>query len=307
MRNIHERVIEAPAAAVGGLVDRLAADDDPIFPTPAWSPMRLDRPLSVGAEGGHGPVRYRVTAYEPGRRVRFGFTGPAGGFHELTVEPLGSERCRVRHVLEQRLRGGDLLTWPLAVRAVHNTMVEEIFDNIERAMGREVARPVRWSPRVRLLNRLGWDRPAPVRIPDGARLLRTAVDWFERADYRDAYAMDLLPGMTADPAAWEGVLRGIPVTDRAEREILLGQDAGHLDFRASLLVDETAGRVTLSTAVRIHNRRGRIYWALVSRGHPFMARTMLRRTHRGLALAAPGAGERATVVSSGGRGSGRAT
>ncbi|MFP3990785.1 DUF2867 domain-containing protein [Streptomyces sp. E11-3] len=307
MRNIHERTVEAPATAVGALFDRLAADDDPIFPAPAWSPMRLDRPLSVGADGGHGPVRYRVTAYEPGRRVRFDFAAPAGGFHELTVEPLGPERCLVRHVLEQELKGVSLLAWLFAVRAVHGTVIEELFDNVERAVGREVTHPVRWSPWVRLLNRLGWDRPVPVEIPDGARLPRTAIDWCERADYRDAYALDLLPGMDRDPAAWEGVLRGIRVTDRAEREILLGQDAGHLDFRASLLVDEAARRVTLSSVVRIHNRRGRIYWAVVSKVHPFMARTMLRRTHRRLALAAPSAGERETVVSSGGPRAGRAT
>ncbi|MEU4213264.1 DUF2867 domain-containing protein [Streptomyces sp. NPDC026206] len=294
IRNVHERTVQAPAAAVGALLDRLSADDDPIFPVPAWSPMRLDGPLGVGAAGGHGPVRYSVTAYEPGRRVRFGLTPPSSGFHEMTVEPLGDAHCRVRHVLEAEMRGADRILWPSVVQPVHDTMVEEIFDNIERVTTGTAARPVHWSPRVRLLNRLGWDRPVPAGIPPGAQLLRTAIDWFDEADYRDAYAMDLPPGMPLDPAAWAGVLRGIPVTDRAEREIVFGQDAGHLDFRASILVDADARRVTLSSVVRVHPRwRGRLYWAAVSRVHPFMARLMLRRTHRGLALGAPGAAVRA--------------
>ncbi|MEU7131976.1 DUF2867 domain-containing protein [Streptomyces sp. NPDC046261] len=293
IRNVHERTVRASAAAVGALLDRLSSDDDPVFPVPAWSPMRFDRPLGVGATGGHGPVRYSVTAYEPGRRVRFDFTAPDNGFHELTVEPLTDERCRVRHVLEAELRGVKRLRWDAVIRPVHDVMVEELFDNIERLTTGPVADPVRWSPRVRLLNRLGWDRPVAVGFPAGARLVRTAVDWFDEADYRDAYAMELPPGMPLDPVAWEGVLRGIPITDRAEREIVLGQDAGHLDFRASLLVDAEARRVTLSSVVRVHPKaRGRLYWAVVSRVHPFMARMMLRRTHRRLALAAPSAAER---------------
>lgn len=293
IRNVHVRTVQASAAAVGALLDRLSADDDPVFPVPAWEPMRFDRPLGVGATGGHGPVRYTVTAYEPGRRVRFDFTPPNNGFHEMTVEPLDDERCRVRHVLEADLRGAKRIEWEAVVRPVHDSIVEELFDNIELLTTGTVARPIRWSPRVRLLNRLLWDRPVPVAVPEGARLVRTAVDWFDEAGYRDAYAMPLPPGMPLDPAAWEGVLRGIPVTDRAEREVVFGEDAGHLDFRASLLVDEDARRVTLSSVVRVHPKlRGRLYWAAVSRVHPFMARLMLRRTHRRLALAAPSAAER---------------
>ncbi len=105
--------------------------------------------------------------------------------------------------------------------------------------------------------------------------------------------MGLRPGMPRDPDSWRDVLRGAPfqVVGREGGEVLLGQDAGHLDFRASILVDD--GRVTLSTVVRIHDWRGRLYWAVVKRGHPFMARTMLRRIHRRLALTAPPAAERA--------------
>ncbi|MFJ9848006.1 DUF2867 domain-containing protein [Streptomyces sp. NPDC101150] len=289
VRDVHARTIAAPAETVGALMDRLGGDPDPVFPVPAWSPMRFDRPLGVGADGGHAFIRYRVSAYEPGRRIRFDFTPGPSGFHEVTVLPLGPDGCRVEHVLENQHGLAQGLLWHIAIGAVHRTVVEELLDNIERAATGRVRHPVRRTPRVRLLNRLLWDRPKAVPLPAEARLARSA---FPRTDFEDAWQMELLPGMPADPAAWEGVLRGasFPVMGRADGEVLLGQDARHLDFRASILIAN--GQVTLGTVVRTHHLAGRLYFALVRHVHPFMACLMLRRTHRRLALAAPSAGER---------------
>ncbi|MEU9115072.1 DUF2867 domain-containing protein [Streptomyces sp. NPDC048483] len=290
VRDVHARTVGAPADAVGALIDRVAGDPDPVFPVPAWPSMRFDRPLGVGADGGHGFVRYRVAAHEPGRRIRFDFTPGPAGFHEITVHPLDPGSCRVEHVLEDQPRFRKRLLWYAAIRPAHRTVVEELLDNIERAATGRLARtPARWTPRVRLLNRLLWDRPKAVALPAEARLARSA---FPRTDFQDAWQMALLPGMPTDPAAWEGVLRGasFPVVGRADGEILLGKDARHLDFRASVLLAN--GQVTLGTVVRTHHRAGRLYFALVRRVHPFMARLMLRRTHRRLALAAPSAGDR---------------
>lgn len=135
VRNIHQRIVQAPAETVGALVDRLATPDDPLFPTPVWPAMVLDRPLAVGADGGHGRVRYRVAAYEPGRSVRFDTTDPGigEGHHRFDVEPLGPDSCRVVHVLELTMGAGAFALWKLAIQPVHDTMVEETFDNAERA------------------------------------------------------------------------------------------------------------------------------------------------------------------------------
>ncbi|MFK8850238.1 DUF2867 domain-containing protein [Streptomyces sp. Ac-502] len=303
VRDVHTRTVQAPAATVGALLDRLAGDDDPLFPVPVWPAMRFDRPLGVGATGGHGFVRYRVTAYEPGRHVRFDF--PGGGHHAFEVTPLGAGSCRVTHVLEDRLGGARRVVWLLAIRRLHATVVEEVLDNVERAATGTVRTSVRRSRWVLLLNRLLWERPVAVPVPPAARLARTA---FARTDFQDAWQLPLPPGMPRDPAAWKGVLRGaFPEKGRATTEdggeILLGKDARHLDFRASLLVESPAegadgrtaghgGRVTLSTVVRTHHTGGRLYFAVVRRVHPVLARAMLRRTHRRLALAAPSAGER---------------
>ncbi|MFI8280770.1 DUF2867 domain-containing protein [Streptomyces sp. NPDC085929] len=289
VRNIHQRIVQAPAETVGALVDRLATPDDPLFPTPVWPAMVLDRPLAVGADGGHGRVRYRVTAYEPGRSARFDTTDPGigEGHHRFAVEPLGPNSCRVSHDLELTMGTRAFALWKLAIQPVHDTMIEETFDNAERAaLGRLPHPPTRRTPRALLLNRLFWARPSAVPVPDDARLLHDAV---ERPDFTDAWRMPLKPGMDRNPGAWRHVLPAA-VQGTAEHELMLGEDASHLDYRASLLVDEDA--VTLSSAVRIHNTRGRLYFALVRPFHPFAARLMLWRAHRRVAYAARSAGER---------------
>ena len=92
IRNVHERTINAPAQALAPLLDGLGGDGDRLWPGEHWVPMVLDRPLAVGADGGHGAIRYRVVEYEPGRRVRFLFHPSTGiaGIHELSVEELGA-------------------------------------------------------------------------------------------------------------------------------------------------------------------------------------------------------------------------
>ncbi|MFI6937705.1 SRPBCC family protein [Streptomyces sp. NPDC050418] len=288
IRSVHERVIEAPAEAVGALLDRLSAEDDPIFPTPAWDPMHFDRPLQVGAVGGHGPITYEVTEFEPGHRIRFDMTPPLDGYHEFTVEPLGQGHSRVRHVLELKYSSVGHLGWLAAVKPLHDTIVEEVFDNIERVTTSSLAHPIRHSPRVRLLGALMWAKPETSAIPDHARLIHTALD---RPAYQDAYRMPLLPGLPRDPQAWTPILReAFPVIARDDREILLRVDTAGVTARASILVDDT--HVWLCTVAAAESLRGRLYWGVVRLGHPFMARLMLRRTHRAFALAAPTAGER---------------
>ncbi|MFF3685091.1 DUF2867 domain-containing protein [Streptomyces sp. NPDC002187] len=284
VRNVHERVVEAPAAVVGALLDRLGSQDDPISPTPVWPPIRFDRPLAVGADGGHGFVRYSVGAYEPGRSIRFDFTPPGTGHHSFGIEPLGDSRCRIRHVLEEQQGLKDSLLWSLVIRPLHDTMVEELLDNVVRAATPDQPpRPTRWTRWARLMRRAVWERPSAVDFPEGAVLARQACG---DPDFTDSWQLPLDPGMPRDPAAWRTVLP-YPVRATAPHEILLGEDASHLDFRASLLVDEDEDTVTLTTVVRIHNLRGRLYFGVVRLFHPMMARMMLSRTRRRLAYEAP--------------------
>ena len=73
LRNVHEREFPLSLAAVGALIDSLASRDDRLWPNGKWPPMRFDRPLAIGAVGGHGPVRYSVVEYRPSQSILSAF------------------------------------------------------------------------------------------------------------------------------------------------------------------------------------------------------------------------------------------
>ncbi|MEH1099592.1 SRPBCC family protein [Micromonospora sp. CPCC 205561] len=156
VRNIHERQLAAPASAVSALIDSLATPDDRLWPRDRWPAMRFDRPLGVGARGGHGPVRYTVVAYRPGTRVRFEFSAPAGfrGYHEYEALPQAGRRCLLRHSLVMTTRWPARLSWPVLYRPLHDALIEDSLDTAARHLGLTVAAPRRWTPWVRLLRSL---------------------------------------------------------------------------------------------------------------------------------------------------------
>lgn len=154
--NIHTRRVPGTAAEAGVLLDSLAGEDDRLWPGDRWPPMRFDRPLAAGAVGGHGPVRYTVQEYEPGRRIRFRFTGPRGfdGFHEFAVRPAGDNAVELEHLLVLRPHGAARLAWPFGFRWLHDACLEDCFDRAELALTGSVRRPARWRLPVRALRAL---------------------------------------------------------------------------------------------------------------------------------------------------------
>jgi hypothetical protein len=156
---------------------------------------------------------------------------------------------------------------------------------------------------VRLLREVVTARARTV-APPRTSLLTGALP---RVDWADAYAVAALPGTPSDPQVWaDAVFRDPPrwvlaalglrellvglvgierdggrafdTLARTDDEVLLGTDAGHLDFRVSVRREDR--RVVLTTAVRLHNRRGRAYSALVRPIHPVVVRAMLNRAAR---------------------------
>jgi len=152
IRNIHERTFRADADRVGALIDTLASDDDRLWPRDRWPAIRFDRPLAVGAIGGHGPIRYVVSTYERGRSIRFRFTAPRGfiGWHGLDAVSLDGGGTRFVHALEMHAEGPARFTWPLAYRWLHDALLEDALDNAARALG-EPSNSTRWSWYVRIL------------------------------------------------------------------------------------------------------------------------------------------------------------
>jgi len=116
---------------------------------------------------------------------------------------------------------------------------------------------------------------------------------------RDLDARTLSADFFSTPPAWASVLldlrnaimgrlgykapkirKGFPVLRESSTEVVSGLDDGHLDFRALMKVEpvETgSSRITLTTAVRTHNRIGRTYLALIMPFHKLIVRSMVRQ------------------------------
>jgi hypothetical protein len=132
-------------------------------------------------------------------------------------------------------------------------------------------------------------------------------------DHADVVLVPLPDGAPVDPHAWaEAVfapgsapswvralfglreaLVGLIGVDRAPRDVfavgevsgqeaLISADAGHLDFRAGVGVDPETRMVRVTTTVRLHGLRGRLYFAPVRLLHAPVTLAMLRRAARRL-------------------------
>jgi hypothetical protein len=153
IRNVHERTLPATCDSIAALIASLASADDRLWPRQWWPAVRFDRPLSVGADGGHGPIRYVVASYVPGECVVFRFTAPRGfhGTHAYFIEPVSSTHTRLRHVLEMRITGTALLSWSLVFRPLHDALIEDSLDVAEVNLGLKPLAERRWSWWVRLV------------------------------------------------------------------------------------------------------------------------------------------------------------
>jgi hypothetical protein len=71
-----------------------------------------------------------------------------------------------------------------------------------------------------------------------------------------------------------------PVISRSPRELIVGENDRHLDFRTSVLirggVDGAPDLVIATTVVRCHNRLGRLYLAVIRPFHVLIVKAYLR-------------------------------
>jgi hypothetical protein len=150
--NVHYRDLRATAEAAGALIDSLASKNDRLWPRELWPAMKFDAPLSVGAKGGHGPIRYFIKAYDPGHSIVFQFTAPSGfdGNHMFEVETNKDGHVRLVHSLKMTASGWGCLSWSFVFRPLHDALIEDSLYKAEQSLGCESNRPV-WSPYVRLL------------------------------------------------------------------------------------------------------------------------------------------------------------
>jgi hypothetical protein len=155
VRNVHQRLLDKTAKEVGALIDGLASENDRLWPHDSWPAMKFNRPLSVGAVGGHGPILYKVEKYEPGNCSQFKFLRPKGfeGCHRFEIEEVGTGQTILRHVIEMQVEGEATPMWLLMIRPLHDALLEDALDRAEgsdglRSKGRNWSAWVKWLRRI---------------------------------------------------------------------------------------------------------------------------------------------------------------
>lgn len=150
--NVHERELEADSVLVGALIDSLASKEDRLWPKHVWPRMEFDRPLGVGATGGHGPIRYFVEEYTPGKSIKFRFTGPKGfdGFHGYEIVGGPEHPVVLKHTLKMNTYGRAILSWPLVYRPMHDALMEDSLATAQASLGLTPTVQA-WSLWVRML------------------------------------------------------------------------------------------------------------------------------------------------------------
>lgn len=134
-------------------------------------------------------------------------------------------------------------------------------------------------------------------------------------DFAEAVIVPLPAGATTDPRVWARSIfsvatapawvkalfglrqiavraLGIPpgsrdvfdVREAVGEEVLIATDDRHLDFRVGVAVDVAAELVRVTTVVRLHGWRGRLYFTPVQVLHQPVLRAMLRRALRSQAI-----------------------
>jgi len=153
--NIHRRLVRGSRRDLGALIDSLGSPADRLWPRRNWPRLVLDRPLAVGAVGGHGPIGYVVDAYAPGNSVRCRFTAPKGfhGWHGFAVLDAAAGFCTLEHRLEMTTQGLARLSWPLLYGRLHDALIEDALSQAQVALGHEPD-AVAWTAVVRVLRRL---------------------------------------------------------------------------------------------------------------------------------------------------------
>ncbi len=156
--NVHERCLDASEEKVGALLNTLSSKNDRLWPGDRWPPQRFDAPLGVGARGGHGPVRYTVSAYLPGKLAEFRFDGTGltaawDGRHLFEVIP-HKTHVILRHTIDADCDARAWPTWFFMIRPMHNALMEDALDRAEVGLDVGPKRPARWGVWVRFLRRM---------------------------------------------------------------------------------------------------------------------------------------------------------
>ncbi len=156
--NRHDRIISTTETIAASILDSLSGPDDRLWPHETWPPMQLNGPLGKGSRGGHGPIRYHVEEFIPGKKAVFRFE-PAGlaagldGIHYFEISPVNGI-IRVAHVIEASCGPAMWLKWRFVIEPLHDALIEDAFDKVENAIAGENLKSSPWSGRVKFLREM---------------------------------------------------------------------------------------------------------------------------------------------------------
>lgn len=130
--NIHKRQISQPRSELGNLLKTLATDNDMMIATDKWPRIKLDNGLQIGSKGGHGPIKYFVTDYQPNSSITFQFDLKGfDGFHKFEITETEPNKTQLTHIIDMTTSGSATLKWVLAIRWLHDAYIEDAFDKVE--------------------------------------------------------------------------------------------------------------------------------------------------------------------------------
>ncbi|MCK6541208.1 hypothetical protein L6Q79_00840 [bacterium] len=151
--NIHTREIGQPKADIAKLLNTLATENDMMLATDKWSPMKLDKGLQVGSKGGHGPIKYVVTEYQPEKSITFQFNLIGfNGYHRFDINEVEPNKTELTHIIDMTTTGSATLKWVLAIRWLHDAYIEDAFDKIENQFTKD-KKSSEWNWWVKILRK----------------------------------------------------------------------------------------------------------------------------------------------------------
>jgi hypothetical protein len=152
--NIHKRILNQPKSKITELIKTLSTENDGIWPKEKWPAMKFKNGIKVGAKGGHGPIRYSVEKYNPNEIIQFRFSKPNGfnGIHKFEINELSDEKTEIKHTIDMNTVGKGTLIWILAIRSLHNALIEDGFDKLENNL-LENKKSTEWNYWVKFLRK----------------------------------------------------------------------------------------------------------------------------------------------------------
>ena len=162
--NFHCRRIAAPIDVVGPVIDTLGSDEDRLWPWEHFEPMQLDFRLGIGANGGHGPVRYTTVEYIPGRLAVFEFKAKRGilknfkGRHWFEAISIDAETTELRHMLYADIRGLMWWAWWIVVETLHDATVEAALAKAELSTTGKLRSPFALTRRQKFWKSISGER-----------------------------------------------------------------------------------------------------------------------------------------------------